>query len=308
MNKNRIIKAMPTILFSAGVVGVFISEVMAARDTLKADTVIAEKNIHRQYAVEETEELAPGVISSVGYHLENKPLKKYVSELVKATWKCYIPTAIVTTLTLTCLIASKRLDKKQIAALSTAVAGAGSLVSAYRDKIRDYASPEVLEQIDKEVAEAEIKKAKNVTISTPGLTSSKKEMDLNTDEEVLFFDPFTKVKFKTSKLSFLGAKYYLNRNFTIGGAAPLSMFYEFLGVTLPEEYMYAGWDIDKMAEEMDSYWIDIDVVRSDKKDPDTGEIYYSIYYGFDPGDTEYSYSYYPGGNPIDIHGSYVKED
>lgn len=297
-------KMMPTILFGVGVVGVFVSEVVVSIDTIKAEKVIKEKDIHLKVAVEQTEELAPGVLSTTGYELVNRPLKEFIPEVVKGTWKCYIPTFVATGLTLTCLIASKRLDKKQIAALSTAVAGAGSLVSAYRDKIREYASPEVLEQIDKDVAEAEIKKVKDVSISTPGIISRNKEMDLNTDEEVLFFDPFTKVKFRTSKLSFLGAKYYLNRNFSIGGSAPLSTFYEFLGLTLPEEYMYAGWDVDKMAIEMEYYWIDIDVVKSDKPDPDTGEMYYTIYYGFEPGDTEYSYSYYPGGNPLNVYGSY----
>lgn len=56
MNKNQIVKAMPTVLFITGIVGIFVSEVMAARDTLKA-----EKLIHPARYVDENENY--GVVS-----------------------------------------------------------------------------------------------------------------------------------------------------------------------------------------------------------------------------------------------------
>jgi hypothetical protein len=81
------------------------------------------------------------------------------------------------------------------------------------------------------------------------------------------------------------------------------MFYAFLGLTLPEELNYIGWDADKVFE--DGYcWIDIDCVKSDKPDPETSKPYYTIIYGFEPGDNEYSYSHYPGGgDPLLYDGS-----
>ena len=108
------------------------------------------------------------------------------------------------------------------------------------------------------------------------------------------------MKFRTTKLCALGAKYYINRNFALGSEVPLSMYYMFLGLELPEEYRQAGWDIEAMAEG-GYFWIDIDYVRSDKPDPETGEYYYIIEYDYLPGDVEDNY--YPFGNPLTLEGS-----
>ncbi len=78
------------------------------------------------------------------------------------------------------------------------------------------------------------------------------------------------------------------------------MYYMFLGLDLPEEYKQAGWDIEAMTES-EYYWIDIDDVRSDKPDPETGEYYYIIEYDYLPGDADDNY--YPFGNPLDAVGS-----
>ena len=40
MNKNKIREAMPTVLFVTGIAGIFVSEVMVARDTLKAEKIL----------------------------------------------------------------------------------------------------------------------------------------------------------------------------------------------------------------------------------------------------------------------------
>ena len=128
-------------------------------------------------------------------------------------------------------------------------------------------------------------------------------MDLSDDREYIFFDPFTHVKFKSTKLAVLGAKYYLNRNFALGGCVGLEMFYNFLGMELPEGYEGCEWDANTMFED-GYYWIDIDIVRSNEPDPETGEQYYILEYGMDPGECEESY--YPCGNPVDMEGSHVR--
>ena len=293
MNKEKVMKVMPTVLFISGIAGIFVSEVMAARDTLKAEKVLYD------HTHEERDEVKP-------YFDESNTVKENmedVCDIVKTTWKCYIPTMIVTSVTLGTLLASKKLTTRQIALLSSAVASTSGLVTRYRQEILDRTNPEILREIDNAVAEKEIVKAKSPVIGNPDIVTMNKELDLNEGEEVLFFDEFTKQKFYSTKLSLLGAKYYLNRNLAIGGGASLAMFYAFLGLSLPEEYMYAGWDITQMGD--DGYcWIDIDVVKSDKPDPETGKYYYTIIYGFDPGDTAYSYSSYPGcGNPLLYDGS-----
>ena len=293
MNKQNIAKAMPTVLFITGIVGIFVSEVMAARDTLKAEKVLEEESIYRQKDIIcDTPDGKPVFV--------NKSFKEYAPEVIKTTWKCYVPTLLSTTATITCLVMSKRLTQKRILALSTAVASAGGLVGKYRKAILDRTDPEILSEIDREVAEATMEESHPPVIETGHLTSvSADDMD-DGSELYLFFDPFTKMKFRTTKLCALGAKYYINRNFALGSEVPLSMYYMFLGLDLPEEYKQAGWDIEAIAEG-GYFWIDIDYVRSDKPDPETGEYYYIIEYDYLPGDVDDNY--YPFGNPLTLEGS-----
>ena len=296
MNKNKITKAMPTVLFISGIVGIFVSEVVASRDTLKAEKVLYEKNFKlpdepTQYADNRT---------TVTLVPDKKTL---ILEEVKATWKCFIPTVLSTTATITCLVMSKRLTQKQILALSTAVASAGGLVQKYRKEILDRTDTDILQQIDTAVAEAVMEEAKPPVIESSHLLSTGVDDLSEGEEEVLFFDPFTKTKFRSTRLAVMGAKYYLNRNFCLGSEAPLSMFYAFLGLNLPEEYSYAGWDVNEMNDN-GYYWIDIDCVRSDKPDPETGEYYYILEYDLLPGDCDDNY--YPFGSPLDSYGSEVR--
>ncbi len=297
MNKNKITKAMPTVLFASGIVGIFVSEVMVARDTLKAEKVLYEKNF--RLPDEPVKYTDPRITCIM---VPDKKTK--VIEEAKATWKCYIPTLVVTAGTVSALVASNRLTAKKMATLSAAIVSTGSLVGKYRRKIAEYTSenPEILKQIDREVAEAVMNEAKPPVIETGHMISTGVD-DLSDDGEALFFDPFTRMKFRTTKLAVMGAKYYLNRNFSLGSEAPLSMFYAFLGLTLPEEFEYAGWDVSEM-EDDGYFWIDIDCVKSDKPDPVTGEYYYILEYDLLPGDTDDNY--YPFGSPLDTYGSEVR--
>ena len=280
---------IPTILFVTGCVGTVASVIFSAHDTLKAEQIIVSYEVPDE-DISETKE----TLYKVKAH-------------VQAKWKCYIPTAISLSATLACLIASNRLTAKQMAALGTAVAGAGSLVTKYRQAILDRTDPDILHEIDREVAEATMKDAKPPVVTTPGLLSCE-EMDLSEDGEYLFFDPFTRVKFVSTKFNVMSAKYFLNRNFAIGGNVSLELFYTFLGVELPEEYRYCQWDVEEICD-MGYYWIDIDVVRSSGPDPETGKIYYILEYDLIPGkgEDEMSASYYPFGNPLNEEGSFVNE-
>lgn len=296
MNKNKIVKAMPTVLFAVGIVGIFVSEVMCARDTLKAKDILKDKHIRMATDDEPTPYCDNNAVVTMCL---DKPT--YYKEVVKETWKCFIPTLVSTTVTITSLAISRRLTTKQIAALSTAAMSATGLVTRYRKEILERTDPEILRQIDNAVAEATMKDTKPPCITTNHLISGE-EFDTAEDGEYLFFDPLTKMKFRTTKLAANAARYYLNRNFCLGGCVGLEMFYNFLGLTLPEEYRFMQWDIADMSD--DGYtWIDIDFVRSDLEDPETNELYYIIEYAFDPGELEDGPYTFPFGNPLISEGS-----
>lgn len=296
--KSKNAKIFSGVLFGLGIAGIFVSEIMTVRDTVKAKDILERHPVPKYDSVTLSVDKDENPV--LKDFVKRKPTK-YYPELVKTTWKAYIPTAASTVLTIGCLVGSKLIDIKTVSLLSSAAASGLALVGKYREKIADYANPEILHQIDKEVAKEQITKAKPPVISTSGLMSTE-TIDLSEDGEFLFFDPFTNMKFRTTKLAVLGAKYYLNRNFALGGNVPLSMFYAFLGLSLPEELNYCEWDCQMMCDD-GYYWIDIDIVKSEEPDPETGEQYYIIEYGFDPGETEDSYYMY--GNPIEREGSHA---
>lgn len=293
MNKNKIIKALPTVLFYAGMAGIFISECLVARDTLKAKEILDTDIMIPDGADEDKDG---------NVFIESKP--KYALSIAKMTWKCFIPSFVSTTLTVGSLVASRRLTVREIAALSSAVASTAGLVGRYRKAILDRTNEETLSDIDREVASAEYKDAKPPKTITTGHLTTGECFNPNEDGEFIFFDPLTKVKFRSTKLIMNSARYYLNRNFSLGCAVPLEMFYNFAGVELPEEYRFMEWDAEKICE--DGYvWIDIDYVRSEEPDPETGEQYYIIEYNFDPGEIEDGPYSYPLGNPLLTDGSYA---
>lgn len=298
-NKKKIVKALPVVLFYVGLAGIFVSEALLAKDTLKA------KDILDKYPIEVVDEEKPRPYTDNANACEvilcsDKPT--YVKEIIKATWKCFIPSAVSTTLTLTALLTSRHLTKKEITLLTTAAASGASLVQKYRKEILDRTDTETLRNIDSAVAKATMKETNPVCITTSHLMSGEC-FNTNEDGEFLFFDPLTKMKFRTTKLAADSARYYLNRNFSLGGCVGLEMFYGFLGLNLPEEYRFMQWDMDEMSEGGWTPWIDIDFVHSTTCDPETGEDYYIIEYDYQPGELEDGPYEYPFGNPLISEGS-----
>lgn len=309
MNKEKVLKAMPTVLFITGIAGIFVSEILTIRATAKAKDILTRERTVVMKGDEET------VVSYT--HVNDKGFeesqviavcdtrKDYIVEVAKATWKCFIPPTISTVLTLASFIASRQLTKREIALLSSALASTAGLVTRYRQEILDRTNEEVLSEIDQAVASAEYKNAKRVTDISTGHLAHSEHFNPSEDGEYIFFDPLTKCKFRSTKLMMNSARYYLNRNFSLGCSVPLEMFYNFCGVDLPEEYRFMEWDADKIFD--GGYcWIDIDFVRSEEPDPETGEQYYIIEYSFDPGELDDGPYTYPFGNPIETEGSYVR--
>lgn len=286
--KHKTKQMISTGLFIGSLIGVVVTAGVAAYDMYKAMKKV-EEGIDIPTAVE----VADGV--KVASDTE------YRKAVVKTVWPCFVPTAVATVTTIGLGVASKRIDGKTITGLMSVAAGGASLVQRYRHKFKEFTSEDILKKVDEAVAKEEIEKCNPPVVTTSGSTSYE-ELDLSDDGEYTFYDPFTKMKFRTTKLAVMGARYFLNRNFAIGGNVSLEMFYGFLGLELPEEYKYCEWDCQECADS-GYFWIDIDIQQANEPDPDTGEKYYIIHYGFDPGECEENF--YTYGNPIEEEGSYI---
>lgn len=122
MNKSTIAAAMknmrdavkkhsPEILMGIGIAGMITTTVMAVRATPKALILIEEKKNEL-----EVDELKP-------------------VETLKAAWACYIPAAVVGTVSVSCLIGAGSVNMRRRAALATAYALSESALKEYQEKV-----------------------------------------------------------------------------------------------------------------------------------------------------------------------------
>lgn len=187
-------------------------------------------------------------------------------EVVKATWKCYIPAVGVGSATIFCILGANVLNKKQQALIISGYEALSRTYREYRDTVIKL-HPEV----DEEVREALVRKRADhhiIGLDTP-------------DTKVTFYDPELDISFDMYERELMDAEYHLNRNYSLGMHASLYQFYELLGLTdiLTEEQIeYAqmrGWTVSDGI-----YWIDI---CHELQDGDSsGTDVYAINYMFPP--------------------------
>lgn len=122
-------KNMPTILTSIAITGGITTTVLAVKATPKALELIEERK--KELDVEKLEPV----------------------ELVKTTWKCYIPAALTGSFSIACAIGANSQHSKRNAALAAAYKLSETAVTEYKDAITEVVgekkAKQVKEQIDK---------------------------------------------------------------------------------------------------------------------------------------------------------------
>lgn len=119
----------PEILTGLGIAGMIGTTIMAVRATPKALILIEERKIET-----DVDKLTP-------------------MELVKTTWKCYIPAVVTGVLSTTCLIGASSVNARRNAALATAYTISESALKDYQEKVVEV----IGEKKEKAVQEAVIK-------------------------------------------------------------------------------------------------------------------------------------------------------
>lgn len=220
-------KVAPILLSIVSVVGVFATTALAVKATPKAMKI-----------------------------LEEKEEKLSVKEVIKATWKCYIPTAISATVTVGCIAGAGILSEKRITAITAAYGVLENTYKNYISKVKEMFGEETHKGILKSIA-AERATQECITADTlcccTGLTFEGAD-----EEEYLFYDQFGDRYFTSTISSVLQAEYHLNRNFCLGGCVTLNDFYEFLGIEKTKEGDNLAWS----SYDCDYYWLDFDHTKA----------------------------------------------
>lgn len=240
-------RASPTILTCIGAVGMVATVVLAVRATPKALRLIEAAEDRRDDP-----------------NLTQESLTK--TEIIKTTWKCYIPATVTGTATLVCIFGANILNRRQQASLVSAYALVSRSYNDYKRKVKEICGEDAHKQVMASLV-AEKSTKPPLYAGTLGKMTSL-GFDEAHEEELLFYDAISERYFQATISQVLQAEYHLNRNFALGGGfTSLNQFYDFLGIDKVPGGDEIGWMVSDGL-----YWVDFDHVKTIVDDGLNGEV------------------------------------
>lgn len=140
--QNSMVKNSPTILTGLGIAGMCTSVVFAVRATPKAIELIDNENYFREHIE--------------GGEVERGPVEGF--DLVKLTWKCYIPTAAMCFAAATCIIGAHSINMRRSAALASLYSISEATLKEYQAKVVDTIGQNKETKIRDEIAQDRLDK------------------------------------------------------------------------------------------------------------------------------------------------------
>ena len=213
--KRTTSKHSPQILTGLGVAGLVTTTVLAIKATPKAVRLVEEE------AYERKEELTP-------------------MEVVKVTWKCYIPTAISMSTSIACILFASSVHRKRNAALAAAYKLSETALIEYRDKVVDTIGEKKEKVVREKVAEENIKnnppQQNNVIVTGRG--------------NDLYLEPLSMRYFYSDKNTIDAIQNRLNAKMLgeVRGEISLNEFYDELGLECTDIGYDIGWNVDELIE------------------------------------------------------------
>lgn len=214
-------KHSPEILTGIGITGMITTAVMAVKATPKALILIGERE----------DEWMQEHLGDV--EVSYKAVPKI--ELVKAAWKCYIPSAIVGGISIACLVGASSVNLKRNAALATAYALSESTLKEYQEKVIQEIGEKKEQAVRDNIAKDRIEKN----------PVSKSEVIMTEKGDTLCYDMISGRYFKTDIDKLRKAENDLNRQMRDDIYVSLNEFYYAIGLDPIKIGDSIGWNIDK---------------------------------------------------------------
>ena len=204
-------KYSPEILTGLGVAGMIVTTITAVKVTPKAVQLVDEKEAK-----------------------DNKRLTK--SEIIKETWKCYIPSAITGVCSVACIIGGSSINAKRNAALAAAYAISMQDLVDYKKKALEVVGEKKETMIRDEVAKE--RAIKDGIDSKPIIHTEK--------GTVPCYDYLTKRLFDSDMETLRKAENNLNKRLREDMVITLNEFFDEIGLDETDEVIgeALGWDID----------------------------------------------------------------
>ena len=209
-------KHSPEILTGIGIAGMITTTVMAVRATPKALILIEEKKDE----------------------LETDQLSR--KEIVKTAWPCYIPAAIVGSVSVFCLIGASSTNLRRNAALATAYTLSESTLKEYQEKVVEAIGDKKEQTIRESMAKEKIVKnpVREVILTEKG-------------GNTICYDAISGRYFKSDRDTINRAVNELNRQMRDDMYVTLNEFYYALGLDGTKLGDDLGWSIEKGYIELD---------------------------------------------------------
>lgn len=219
--QTTIVKHSPEILTGIGITGMTTAIIMAVRATPKALAILDDA------ARENDPESNPDI--------EYLPKMFPAKDVVKLTWKCYIPAAVTGTVSIACLVGASRVSAKRNAALATAYTLSEAALKEYQEKVVETIGEKKEQTVRDKVAKDHIDKN----------PVSNNEVIVTGKGDTLFYDLISKRYFKSDIEKVRKAENVLNKRMMNEMWITLNEYFYEIGLSgtpFGEEF---GWDVDK---------------------------------------------------------------
>lgn len=218
MNKFEIFikKNSSTILSALASIGVMGTAILAVKATPKA---LKQIELHKKYPSNENETLSDAV--------KCKSITKL--EIVKATWKLYIPSILVGASTIACIFGSNYINKKNQKALISAYMLLESSYLRYRETANNLYGQDADEKINNLKHFKEVANDDNIP-----------KIDDNSEEK-LYFDSQSMRYFRSTPEALSEALILFNQHLCTDGYAYLNDLYDLIGLDRVDYGYQIGW-------------------------------------------------------------------
>lgn len=206
--KNEIVKHGPEIATGVGIALGVSTTILAVKATPKAVRLLDERK-----AEEGVEKLPP-------------------VEVIKTTWKCYIPALATGVLSVTCLILASTTNKKRQAALAAAYALSETTLKEYREKVVETVGEEKEKEVREAVAKDRIER------------EPVRDIPAMDNEDWLCYEMLTGRYFKSNKNKIDKALNDINYQMLNHNYVSLNDFFGLLGIPSADIGYYLGWRVD----------------------------------------------------------------
>lgn len=211
--RSSLHKHSPEILLGVGIAGMVSTVVTAVKVTPKAMILLEEKK----------------------KELNTDELRK--RDVIKAAWKCYIPSAVLGTLSVTCIIGANSINSKRNTALATAYSLSESALKLYQEKVIET----IGEKEERKVRDAVAKEQINRDPVT------RKEVIVTDNGSTLCYDVLSGRYFKSDIETLKRAVNILNRDMlsSFDNSISLNDFYNEIGLESTPTGECLGWNVNK---------------------------------------------------------------